>query len=73
MLTFLSECSEFPSALCLAGKTKLDSLRLDVVEIARVPDHVSELVSFLIGLRIYQHPGTTRIILIKSTYFRRLV
>jgi len=36
---FLSEWREFPSAPCLAGKKKLaDSSRLDVVEIARVPD-----------------------------------
>jgi hypothetical protein len=35
-LTFLSEWREFPSALCLAGKKKLDISRLDVVEIARV-------------------------------------
>ena len=36
---FLSEWREFPSAPCLAGKEKLyDSSRLDVVEIARVPD-----------------------------------
>ena len=35
---FLSEWREFPSALCLAGKKKLGSSRLDVVEIARVPD-----------------------------------
>jgi len=96
---FLSEWRAFPSAPCLAGKKELDdSLRLDVVEIARVPDmlpssflvrmawisfgsltyrkkktwwqlasrccwnrarpwHASELVSFLVGLRIYQHPG----------------
>jgi len=32
---FLSEWREFPLASCLAGKKKLDSLRLDVVEIAR--------------------------------------
>ena len=38
---------------------KLDeSSRLDVVEIARVAWHASELVSFLVGLRTYQHPGT---------------
>ena len=36
---FLSEWHEFPSAPCLVGKKKLDdSSRLDVVEIARVPD-----------------------------------
>jgi hypothetical protein len=33
---FLSEWREFPTALCFAGKKKLDSSRLDVVEIARV-------------------------------------
>jgi len=32
-----------------------DSSRLDVVETTRVPDM---LVSFLVGLRTYQHPGT---------------
>ena len=36
-LMFLSEWREFPSAPCLAGKKELDdSLRLDVVELARV-------------------------------------
>jgi len=36
-LMFLSEWREFPLAPCLEGKKKLDnSLRLDVVEIARV-------------------------------------
>jgi len=36
-LMFLSEWREFPSAPCLAKKTKFkDSSRLDVVEIARV-------------------------------------
>ena len=41
------------------GKKKLDdSSRLDVVEIARVTWHASELVSFLVGLRTYQHLGT---------------
>ena len=35
-----------------------DSSRLDVVEIARVPHMLPELVSFLVGLRTYQHPGT---------------
>ena len=32
---FLSEWRKFPSAPCLAGKKKLDSSRLDVVEIAQ--------------------------------------
>jgi len=40
----LSEWCEFPSALCLAGIKKLeDSSRLDVVEIARVPDRLPSL------------------------------
>jgi len=53
----LSKWREFPSAPCLAGKKKLDGSHLYVVEIAR-PWHASELVSFLVGLRTYQHPGT---------------
>jgi len=41
---FLSEWSEFPSKPCLAGRKKLDdNSRLDVVEIARVPDMLSSL------------------------------
>jgi len=41
---FLSEWREFPSALCLAGGKKLnDSSRLDVVEIARIPDILPSL------------------------------
>jgi len=39
-LMFVSEWREFPSAPCLAGK-KLDSSRLDAVEIARVAWHAS--------------------------------
>jgi len=39
-------------------KKKIDnSSRLDVVEVARFAWHASELVSFLVGLRTYQHPG----------------
>jgi len=41
---FLSEWREFPPAPCLAGKKKLyDISRLDVVEIARVPDMLPSL------------------------------
>ena len=41
---FLSERRKFPSAPCLAGEKKLDdSSRLDVVEIARVPDMLPSL------------------------------
>jgi hypothetical protein len=43
---FLSEWREFPSAHCLAGKKKLDdSSRLDVIEIARIPDMLPSLFS----------------------------
>jgi len=55
---FLPEWRAFPSAPCLAVKKKLDdSWRLDVVEIARVPDVLPSLFPFLVGLRTYQHPG----------------
>jgi len=41
---FPSEWREIPLAPCLAGKKKLDdSSRLDVVEIARVPDMLPSL------------------------------
>jgi len=40
---FLSEWREFPSAPCLAGNKLHDSSRLDVVEIARVPDMLPSL------------------------------
>jgi len=41
---FLSEWREFPSATCLTGGKKLDdSSRLDVVEIAHVPDMLLSL------------------------------
>jgi len=40
---FLSEWREFPSAPCLAGGLD-DSTRLDVVEIARIPDMIPSLL-----------------------------
>jgi len=40
---FLSEWREFHSAPCLARKKIDDSSRLDVVEIARVPDMLPSL------------------------------
>ena len=52
---FLSEWCEFPSAPCLAVKKLDDSSRLDVVEIARVPDVLLSCFCFLSGLRTYQH------------------
>ena len=42
---FLSEWREFLSAPCLAGKELGDSSRLDVVEIASVPDVLPSLFS----------------------------
>jgi len=40
---FLSEWCEFPSAPCLSKKKLDDKSRLDVVEIARVPDVLPSL------------------------------
>jgi len=41
---FLSKWREFPSPPCLVGGKKIDdSLRLDVVEITRVPDTLPKL------------------------------
>jgi len=40
---FLSEWREFPSAPCLAEKKRDDSSRIDVVEIARIPDMLPSL------------------------------
>jgi len=40
---FLSELCEFPSVPCLAEKKIEDSSRLDVVEIAHVPDMLPSL------------------------------
>jgi hypothetical protein len=40
---FLSECCEFLSAPCLAGKNLDDSSLLDVVEITRVHDMLLSL------------------------------
>ena len=42
-LMHVSEWREFPSAPCLAEKRKFDSSRLDVVEIARVPNTLPSL------------------------------
>jgi len=42
---FLSELREFPSAPCLVEEKKLDdSSRLDVIEIARVPEMLPSLL-----------------------------
>ena len=55
---FGSEWREFPSAPCLAGKIKLMTARVSMLLKSRArPLHASKLVSFLVGLRTYQHPG----------------
>ena len=48
-LMFLSEWREFPSASCFAGKELGDSSRLDIVEIARVPDMPPSLFHSWLG------------------------
>jgi len=53
---FLSEWRECHSAPYLAKKNLDDCSRLDVAEIQRVARHASELVSFLVSLKTYQHP-----------------
>jgi len=60
-LIFLSEWREFPSAPCLArgGGTWWQLASRCCWNRAR-PWHASEFVSFLVGLRTYQHPGTCR-------------
>ena len=50
---------DFLRCLALQEKKLNDSSRLDVVEIAHVSEHASEFVSFLVGLRTYQHHGMT--------------
>jgi hypothetical protein len=56
---FLSEWREFPSAPCLAKKKKCWQLATRCCWNRALPWHASELVSFLVELRTYQHPGIT--------------
>ena len=56
-LMFLSEWREFPSAPCLAGKTTWWQPASRCCWNRARLWHASELVSFLVGLRIYQHSG----------------
>ena len=55
---FLSEWREFPSASCLAEKKTWWQLASRCCWNRARPWHASELVSFLVGLRTYQYPGT---------------
>jgi len=65
---FLLEWCEFPSAPCLAGKETWWQLESRCSWNRARPCHASELVSFLVGLRTYQHPCTISYI---STTSRR--
>ena len=56
---FLSEWREFPSAPCIAEKENKnldDSSRLDVVEIARVPDMLPTLFPSWLGYGLISTP-----------------
>jgi len=53
----MSEWREFPSSPCLAGKETWWQLASRCCWNRARPWHASELVSFLVGLKIYQHPG----------------
>ena len=53
---FLSEWREFPSMPCLAGKKTWWQLASRCCRNRARPQQASELVSFLVGLRTYQHP-----------------
>ena len=55
---FLSEWHEFPSAPRFAGKKTSWQLASRCCWNRERPWHASELVSFLVGLRTYQQPGT---------------
>jgi len=54
---FLSEWREFPSAPCLARKKTWWQLASRCCWNRARPWHASEIVSFLVGLRTYQHLG----------------
>jgi len=54
---FLSGWREFPSAPCLAGRKPWWQHASRSCWNRVCPWHASELVSFLDGLRTYQHPG----------------
>jgi len=56
-LMFLSEWREFPWAPCHAGKKPWWQLASRYCWNRARPWRASELVSFLVGLRTYQHPG----------------
>ena len=66
---FPSEWREFPSAPCLAGKKKTWwQLASQCCWNRASAWHASELVSFLVGLRTYQHPDC-RSLKVNINYF----
>jgi len=60
----------FLRRLALQEKKKktLMTSDLDVIEIASVPDKLPKLVSFLVGLRTYQHLGTNTLLVLLERY-----
>ena len=62
----------FLRRLALQEKNLDYSSRLDVVENCARPWHTSEVVSFLVGLRTYQHLGTKNNLRMKLALFTRL-
>jgi len=58
---FLPEWREFPLAPCLAEKKTWWQLASRCFWKSARPWHASELVSVLVGLRTYQHPGTVNV------------
>jgi len=59
---FLSEWREFPLAPCFAGKEIWWQLAFRFCWNRARPLHATKLVSFLVGLRTYQHPRIRRCI-----------
>ena len=59
-LMFLSEWREFPSTPCLEGKETWRQLASPFCWNRARPWHASELVTFLVGLRTYQHVRDAR-------------
>ena len=70
---FMSDWREFPSTPSLARKKKLDSSRLNVVEIARVPDMLPSLFPSWSGSGLISTPVTLTAVIatfLIHTYFR---
>ena len=68
-LMFLSEWREFPSAPCLAGKETWWQLASRCCWNRARSWHASEIVSFLVGLRTYQHLSKLNTLFLPYLYF----